>query len=264
LTPLWRELIAHRSDLAAALLITVLTAGWFMASRTGPEALRPPFATRSMQSALIADISARPTAMPSLNPEATRATATAPGPSLAPVFTSGPTPGSSTATGVPPPSGPTPGPTKSAPPAPPAPTDGADPTPTPGQKSPATPSPTPQALPDLTSTDYGFGSAQPACGVVNVGYVVVRNAGKAAAPAGVVVLFKLVEGETVTWTSEQTIQTAITPGGTAELKAEFTLSLGCDTDVARTWSVIIDPKNAVAESDEKNNTVAITFTIAKG
>jgi hypothetical protein len=255
LAQLWRELSAHRGDVVAVLLISLLTSGWFLMSRTAPDSAPDASATRGPQSAVAADASRTPTTAPSPGTGAT------PGPGFTPGFTTGFTPGFTPRPGTSsPPSGSgTAGPSQSGPPAP---SNTATPTATPAGKTPATPG----ALPDLLAVDYGVDGGQVVCGAENTSYVTVQNSGKAAAPKGIVVLFQLFEGANVkpTWSDTQTISVDIAPGGSYTLKAVFKLAEPCKADLSRTWSFSIDPANAVPESKEDNNSAAISIKSASG
>jgi hypothetical protein len=235
---LWHGLSARSGDVVAALLIALLTSGWFLASRPAPGATSTASASRNPQSAL-AVASETPTAAASLspNPEAT------PGPTSAP--------------GVTPSTGALPQPTGGTTAGP-----GQSQTPPPGKTAGPKPTPTPQALPDLLAVDYGLGDAALVCGGENTSYVTVQNAGKAAAPADTAVLFQLLQGKDEIWAERQTIKEAIPPGGSYSLRAVFKVADPCPADLSLTWS--IDPANAVLESKEDNNSAAVSIKSASG
>jgi hypothetical protein len=262
MTRLWRGLSARSGDVVAALLIALLTSGWFLASRAAPDATSTASASRGQQSAM-AVASRTPTPSASLSPS--QSPSLSPSLSPNPDVTPGPTlgPGPTSAPGTTPSASPLPQPSASTTAGPgqsqtPPPGKTATPTATPGVK----PTPTPGALPDLLAIDYGLGDDRAVCGGENTSYVTVQNSGKAAAPAGTAVLFQFVEGKAATWEETQTIPTAIEPGGSYTLKAVFELADPCPIDMSLTWS--IDPANAILESKEDNNSAAAGIKSASG
>ena len=92
------------------------------------------------------------------------------------------------------------------------------------------------------------------------GYIEVLNAGNVTVPANQVdVLFTVTEGGAVKFQTTRTVPVALAPGAQYEIEVTIRFNDPCPYELLRTWAYVIDPGNKVQESNEGNNTYALTW-----
>src|SRR6185295_11602505 len=120
-------------------------------------------------------------------------------------------------------------------------------------------------LPDLIVTNVTWSPTTPTVGQPVLFSATIKNQGTAATPNGIAegIAF-LVDGVKVTWSGGYT--SSIPPGSSVTLTADGGPSGNMWTATAGTHTVeaFVDDVNRIAESNENNNTLSSTLTIASG